>query len=165
MFEVLNYVCTHLWHDTGRPELPALEHQLKRVGFSPDQVGEAMTWLGELQRAARGPQGDGLAWPAQQALPATRAAPLSSLRVYTRHEQYRLGAAGLGFIHFLEAVGALPMATREIVIERAVAVRGAPLALGDLKTIVLMVYRSLGQQPDALILDELCQDHSARVAH
>ncbi|MEI6760285.1 MAG: DUF494 domain-containing protein [Betaproteobacteria bacterium] len=165
MFEVLNYVCTHLWHDTGRPELPVLEHQLKRVGFSPDQVGEAMTWLGELQRAARGPQGNSLAWPAPQALPAASPAPSASLRVYTRHEQYRLGAPGLGLIHWLEAVGTLPMATREIVIERAVAVRGAPLPLGDLKTIVLMVYRSLGQQPDALILDELCHDHSARVAH
>lgn len=163
MFEVLNYVCTHLWHDTGRPELPALERQLKRVGFSPDQVGEAMTWLGELQRAARGPQGHQLAWPAQQAMP--RARPPHSLRLYTRLEQYRLGVSGLGLIHFLETVGALPMATREIVIERAVAVRAAPLPLGDLKTIVLMVYRSLGQQPDALILDELCQDHSARVAH
>lgn len=163
MFEVLNYVCTHLWHDTGRPELPALEQQLKRVGFSPDQVGEAMTWLSELQRAARGPQGNLLDWPAQQAMPT--ATPSHSLRVYTRHEQYRLGVSGLGLIHFLERVGALPMATREIVIERAVAARAAPLPLGDLKTIVLMVYRSLGQQPDALILDELCQDHSARVAH
>jgi Smg protein len=165
MFEVLNYVCTHLWHDTGRPELPALEHQLKRVGFSADQVGEAMTWLGELHRVAHGPQGQTPPWPARQALSAARAAPLGSLRVYTRHEQYRLGAHGQGLIHMLEALGALPMATREIVIERAVAVRGAPLPLGDLKTIVLMVYRSLGQQPGVLILDELCHDHSARVAH
>jgi len=165
MFEVLNYVCTHLWHDTGRPELPALEHQLKQLGFSPDQVGEAMAWLGELQRAARGPQGDHLAWPAQQAMPTADAPAPRSLRIYTRHEQYRLGVSGLGLIHFLESVGALPMLTREIVIERAVAAKAAPLPLGDLKTIVLMVYRSLGQLPDTLILDELCQDHSARVAH
>jgi Smg protein len=165
MFEVLNYVCTHLWHDSGRPELPALEHQLKQVGFSPDQVGEAMAWLGELQRAAHGSQGDDLPWPAQQAMPTVNATPPRSLRVYTRHEHYRLGVSGLGLIHFLESVGALPMVTREIVIERAVAAKAAPLPLGDLKTIVLMVYRSLGQLPDTLVLDELCQDHSARVAH
>ena len=42
---------------------------------------------------------------------------------------------------------------------------GEPLALDDLKIIVLMVYWRFGQEPDALLLDELCDDASDRVAH
>jgi Smg protein len=54
---------------------------------------------------------------------------------------------------------------REVAIERAMAAPGGPLALKDLKIILLMVYWSFGQEPDALVLDELCDDATARVAH
>ena len=39
------------------------------------------------------------------------------------------------------------------------------LGLEDLKIIVLMVYWSFGQEPDALVLDELCDDPEDRIAH
>ena len=54
---------------------------------------------------------------------------------------------------------------REIVIDRAMAAPGNPLELDDLKIIVLMVYWSFGQEPDALVLDELCDDATDRVGH
>jgi Smg protein len=38
------------------------------------------------------------------------------------------------------------------------------MSLDDLKIIVLMVYWSVGLEPDALVLDELCDDDS-RIAH
>ena len=59
----------------------------------------------------------------------------------------------------------LPPALREIVVDRAMAVPGDPVSLDDLKIIVLMVYWSMGQEPDALILDELCDDTSDRLPH
>ncbi|RZJ05581.1 MAG: DUF494 family protein, partial [Rubrivivax sp.] len=37
--------------------------------------------------------------------------------------------------------------------------------LEELKIIVLMVYWSSGLEPDALVLDELCDDARVRVAH
>jgi Smg protein len=54
---------------------------------------------------------------------------------------------------------------REIVIDRAMAAPVDPLPLDDLKIIILMVFWSLGAQPDALVLDELCDDTSNRVSH
>jgi uncharacterized protein Smg (DUF494 family) len=54
---------------------------------------------------------------------------------------------------------------RELVVERAVAAREAPLPLSDLKMIVRMVYRSMGHQPGPLIMDELGSDHRERVCH
>jgi Smg protein len=41
----------------------------------------------------------------------------------------------------------------------------SPVALDDFKIIVLMVYWSFGQEPDALVLDELCDDTTFRVGH
>jgi Smg protein len=65
----------------------------------------------------------------------------------------------------LESAGVLPPHMREIVMDRAMAAPGDPLDLDDLKIIVLMVYWSVGEEPDALVLDELCEDAHYRVAH
>jgi Smg protein len=37
--------------------------------------------------------------------------------------------------------------------------------LDDLKVIILMVFWSFGLEPDALVLDELCDDATERIAH
>jgi len=71
----------------------------------------------------------------------------------------------LGFIRFLESANVLPPHMREVVIERAMAAPGGPIGLDDLKIIVLMVYWGFGQEPDALVLDELCDDAQVRIAH
>ena len=39
------------------------------------------------------------------------------------------------------------------------------MALEDLKVIVLMIFWSLGEEPDALILDELFVDAEDRLIH
>jgi Smg protein len=80
-------------------------------------------------------------------------------------EQEHLGAQSLGFVCFLETSGVLPPYMREIVIDRAMAAPGDPVSLDDLKIIVLMVYWSFGEEPDALVLDELCDDTEGRLAH
>ena len=87
------------------------------------------------------------------------------MRIYSVAEQDHLGAQCLGFVSFLESSGVLPTPMREIVIDRAMAATGAPVSLDDLKIIVLMVYWSFGEEPDALVLDELCDDAEFRLAH
>jgi Smg protein len=52
-----------------------------------------------------------------------------------------------------------------MVIDRALAVGSGRIELDDLKIIVLMVFWSLGEEPDALILDELFVDSEDRVIH
>ena len=88
-----------------------------------------------------------------------------ALRVYTPQEQEHLGEESIGFISFLESAGVLPPPMREMVIDRASAISGSPLDLEDLKIIVLMVFWSLGEEPDALILDELFVDPEDRLIH
>jgi Smg protein len=99
----------------------------------------------------------------QQAL-TSREQSSNSLRVYSIAEQDHLGSDSLGFVSFLESAQVLPPHMREIVVDRAMAVPGRPVSIDDLKIIVLMVYWSVGLEPDALILDELCDD-TDRIAH
>jgi Smg protein len=150
MFDVLVY----LYENYGRPEACPDHDQLSRklaaVGFENDEIQDALRWLDGLASAAQNLGG------AQQS---------QSLRVYTPAEREVLGEDSVGFISFLESAGVLPPPMREMVIDRAVAIGEAPINLDDLKVIVLMVFWSLGEEPDALILDELSVAPEDRVIH
>ncbi len=146
--------------------LQQLERKLSAHGFEPDEIHDALAWLDGLNLAAQNTQfAQEAGPPAVAAAAANRQQSPTSLRVYSIPEQDHLGAAGLGFLSFLDSAGVLPAAQREIVVDRAMAVREGPIALDELKIIVLMVYWSCGTEPDALVLDELCDDTEGRVPH
>jgi Smg protein len=162
MFEVLVYVYENYWRGDACPELDHLERKLSAVGFDADEIQDALVWLNGLNLAAQGVLEEAVQDGVTPEL--TRQSP-HSLRVYSVAEQDHLGSQCLGFISFLESSGVLPAAMREIVLDRAMAAPGDPVSLDDLKIIVLMVYWSFGEEPDALILDELCEDNTGRLAH
>lgn len=160
MFEVLVFVYENYFQGDALPEQLQLERKLKAVGFDPREVRDALTWLSGLDaatHAASPPQ------PGPNPLPGTGP---RSLRAYGVAEQNHLGAECLGFLSWLDNAGFLSASLREIVLDRAMAVSGDPvLDLDDLKIIILMVFWSVGTEPDALLLDELCDDSAGRVAH
>jgi Smg protein len=160
MFEVLVFVYENYWRGDACPEPHQLERKLSAHGFEPDEIHQALVWLDGLNVAAQT-----ICLPAETAPDWPTASSDASMRVYSVAEQDHLGAECLGFVSFLESSGVLPGALREIVIDRAMAAPGDPVPLDALKIIVLMVYWRFGHEPDALILDELCDDSEDRVAH
>ncbi len=150
MFEVLVYLYENYWRPDACPEPKQLSRKLSAVGFEPEEIQDALRWL------------DGLADSAE----AVTGQPVpGSMRIYTDAEREVLDENAVGFITFLESAGVLAAPMREMVIDRAVAAGGGPMALEDLKIIVLMVFWSLGEEPDALVLDELFVDPDDRVIH
>ncbi|MEO8278775.1 MAG: DUF494 domain-containing protein [Ideonella sp.] len=150
MFDVLVYLYETYWRPDACPDHAQLTRKLSAVGFESDEIQEALSWL------------DGLAEAAQSYV-GTQSP--EGLRIYSAREHEHLGEASIGFLSFLESAGVLPPPMREMVIDRASAIPGSPLDLEDLKIIVLMVFWSLGEEPDALILDELFVDEDERLIH
>lgn len=163
MIDVLVFVYENYWRGDACPELQQLGRKLSAVGFEAEEIQEALQWLDGLNFAAQSAEGQ--AAPAEPMPPLAPQQSQHSMRVYSVAEQDHLGAECLGFLSFLETAGVLPPYLREIVIDRAMAVRGEPITLDKLKIMVLMVYWRFGQEPDALVLDELCDDASDRIAH
>jgi Smg protein len=150
MFDVLVYLYENYWRPDACPGHQQLSRKLTAVGFDSDEIQDALKWL------------DGLADTAESC--AGSQGP-QSLRVYSPAEMELLGEESIGFISFLDAAGVLPAPMREMVIDRATAIGDGPVDLDDLKIIVLMVFWSLGEEPDALILDELFVDPEERLIH
>jgi len=150
MFDVLVYLYENYWRPDACPDHRQLSRKLSAVGFESDEIQEALSWL------------DGLANSAESR--AGQQHP-DSLRVYSEPEREVLGDESIGFISFLESAGVLPPPMREMVLDRVMAVGSGPIDLDDLKIIVLMVFWSLGEEPDALILDELFVAPEDRLIH
>lgn len=150
MFDVLVYVYENYWRPDACPEHEQLSRKLSAVGFESDEIQEALHWLDGLTAGSH----------SQPLLPSR-----DSMRVYTDAERELLGDESVGFLGFLESAGVLPPAMREMVLDRAKAVGSGPIALEDLKVIVLMVFWSLGEEPDALVLDELFVGPEQRQVH
>ena len=150
MFDVLVYLYENYWRPDACPDHAQLARKLSAMGFESDEIEEALSWLDGLATAVQSYSGE--------------QAP-SSMRLYFPAEQEHLGSDCIGFVSFLESAGVLPPRMREMVLDRAAAIPGGPVNLEDLKIIVLMVFWSLGEEPDALILDELFVDESQRLIH
>jgi Smg protein len=150
MFDVLVYLYENYWRPDACPDHEQLSRKLTAVGFESDEIQEALHWLDDLADSAQ-------AYTVEQST--------DSVRLYTDREIDSLGETSVGFVSFLEAAGVLPPPMREMVIDRAMAVGGNPLDLDDMKVIILMVFWSLGEEPDALILDELFVAPEERLIH
>lgn len=83
----------------------------------------------------------------------------SALRIYTDEEISRLDSSCRGFLLFLEQIKVLNFDTREMVIDRVMALDTEEFDLEDLKWVVLMVlfnipgYESAYQQMEELLFE------------
>ena len=154
MFDILVYLYETYYRPDACPEPEALARKLSAVGFDDVEITEALDWLTGLTNMTVAEQDS--------------TAASTGTRFYIAQELDTLGTAAVGFIQFLEVAGVLGPVQREIVIERALALDDSPVALGDLKVIVLMLLWSMGKEPDALMFDDLfgsSDDQTPRLLH
>lgn len=130
MFDVLMYLFETYIHNEAelRVDQDKLERDLTDAGFDREDIYNALLWLEKLADYQ-----EGLAEPMQLA-----SDPLS-VRIYTAEECNRLDASCRGFLLFLEQIQVLNLETREMVIERVLALDTAEFDLEDLKWVILMV--------------------------
>lgn len=148
MFDVLVYLYETYYRPEACPDPEALVKKLSAVGFEQEEISRALGWLTDLAETATEFSNQ---YPQQ--------APFShGTRIYAPQEMDVLGTDAVGFLQFLESAKLINPIQREIVIERALAVRGSQISLDKFKVIVLMVLWSEGKEPDGLIFDELFSD-------
>lgn len=110
----------------------SLQSELAGAGYHAAPIGKALDWLADLQAAQ----------------PATLKVE-HAVRIYADAEQEQLDTEARGFLMRLEQHRLLDAQTRELVVERALALEQGPVALADLKWVVLMVlYNQPGREAE-----------------
>ncbi len=113
--------------EAGQPDKAALETELEQVGFPELEIDKALVWL------------ENMTVIAEESAESTPVEPAQAMRFYAEEELEVLNTACRGYLLFLEQVGVLDSATREIVIERVMALEADEIDLDQLKWVVLMV--------------------------
>ena len=152
MFDVLVYLFENCAAFRACRDADSITRQLAEAGFDDDEITDAIDWLRDLEQVTT----DSV---------ALRAPTAGAFRVYAGFETGRLTPRCIAFLTFLETEGQLTPTQREIVIERALAVGEAAVALAKLKVIVLMVLWSQQADIDALMIEELLDDGTMRDLH
>lgn len=130
------------------PDQDTLATELRQAGFRKGEISKAFSWLEGLSLlresrdvAAAGPGNPG------------------SLRFYAALELERLDSECRGFLLFMEQNGVLNASTREMVIDRIMALDVDEITVEQLKWVILMVlFNQPGRESAYVMLEDLVFD-------
>jgi Smg protein len=144
MFEVLMFLFENYMDSSVslKADNQSIVIDLERVGFTRYEIDCALDWLDGLNQF-------------QISVETVSMLASHSLRHFLIEESEQLGVDGRGFLLYLEQLGILDPVTREIVIDRVMALDSREVDLGRIKWVVLMV---LFSQPDKKSALSLLQD-------
>lgn len=151
VFDVLIYLFENYMGDESElvPDPDAIRTELLEAGFPQPEVNKAFDWLESLT---------------QKNQEINTAAP--TFRVFAAEETKKLDVDCRGLLLFLEQAEILSPASRELVIDRVMALNDEELSIENLKWVVLMV---LFSQPNEEIafsqMEDLVYENLPAVIH
>lgn len=154
VFDVLMYLFeNYLYNDEELgPDRELIESELFEAGFSQLEVRKAFDWLDALAD--------------RRNVPALEFDDKRSIRLFTEPEMTKLEADCRGFLLYLEQVGILTPVSRELVIDRMMALDDDEIDLDTLKWVVLMVlFSQPGQEEAYAWMENLIFDNPAHPLH
>ncbi|MFA6061555.1 MAG: DUF494 domain-containing protein [Gallionella sp.] len=141
MFEILIYLFESYIDAGSYPAPDKLSRKLYAAGFEADDIDDTLSWLSALQ----------LQTPDNY--PATL--EHAGTRFFAELEFERIGFEGRQFLLFAEQQAMISAVEREIIIDRAVALKQKDLGLEKLKLIMLIVLWNRRQDINPLLIEEL----------
>jgi len=149
MIDIFVFLFENYSDFAAHPKPDALARKLSALGFEAQEISDALDWLDGLRR--------------NEALEFTT--DPRAMRIYTAHEQAKLGVDCLSFLAFLESANVITAALRELVIERGMMLDDAPVPIDRFKVMVLMVLWSREQNLNPLIIEELLYESDPELMH
>jgi Smg protein len=154
MVDVLIYLYENYLDGDSRPPIDqdALEAELSRAGFANGEIAQALTWLDELASRMD---------TAEYSPRAGR-----STRIYAAGEAAKLDIEARGMLLFLEQSGILDPLSRELVIDRAMAIQQTVVSVDELKWVVLLVLMNRpGRESAHSQMEELIYSDAPALLH
>ncbi len=154
VLDVLMYLFQHYISDESetQSDRDSVESELVDAGFPTHEIRQALDWL------------DGLAL--RREAPVKVASAERAFRIFIADELARMDAECRGFLQFLETAGVLNTETRELVIDRVMALETDEIDLDQLKWIILMVlFNQPGQEEAYAWMEDLLFEDAAGYLH
>lgn len=141
MFEILMFLFENYMNGSVALDVhtDAITIELEKIGFDPYEIDQALYWLEGLTQV-------------QTAILSGPKFTAKAIRHYLPDEAERLGVEGRGLLMYLEQLNILDPTTREIVIDRIMALDQREIGLSQIKWVVLIVLFNNPEKKSALSL-------------
>lgn len=149
VLDILMYLFENYMDDGPEfhPDQETLTTELTQAGFPKGEINKAFSWL------------EGLSNQRERHTTTLFKGDASSLRYFTPQELEKLNTEARGFLLFMEQSGLLDTSTRELVIDRVMALDMEEITVDQLKWVVLMVlFNQPGQEHAFTLLEDLVFD-------
>lgn len=153
VLDVLMYLFENYMDDGDfNPDQDTLTAELSEAGFPQTEINKAFSWLEDLANL--------------RAQDQRLVARTSSTRIFTDSERAKMNLETRGFLFFLEQSGVLDARTREMVIDRVMALETEEIDLEQLKWVILMVlFNQPGQEHAYAWVEDLVFNEAPAVLH
>ena len=155
MLDVLMYLFENYMSDEVEVDADeeSLRIELQEAGFHSEEISKAFDWLEGLSVLQDSPE---------------KYTPIntSAIRVYTADECEKMDLDSRGFLMFLEQTGVLDHNTREMVIDRVMALDEDEMDIEQLKWVVLMVlFNQPGREAAFAWMEDLVFEEAPSIVH
>ena len=131
------------------PDSDMLKIELLEAGFPQGEIIKALEWLDSLADRR-----------------AIEPVSTPSFRIFSSEERQKLDQDCIGFLMSLEHSGILSPESRELVLDRAMAIHDQSLTLENLRWVILMVLFSQPEEETAFArMESLVYDHPSEHFH
>lgn len=155
MLDVLMYLFENIMdsEENAYPEQSMINHELVAAGFDQPEIDKAMNWLEDLSTLQQIPE-----------LSIVVSQP--AIRIYGAREIKRLDEDCRGFLMFLDQMDIIDPTSRELIIDRLMALETEEIDLEQVKWVAMMVlFNRPGQEAAFAWLENLVYQDMETTLH
>ena len=141
MFEVLVFMFENYFAHHAMPDSEVLTQELSAAGFAQSDISGAVCWFDEMKTMLNQP-------------PAIYNHQHSATRIFATLELKKINTESISFILFLQQADVINDVERDLIIDRAMALKQQHIHIEEMRWITMMALWNEGREKDYLFVED-----------
>jgi len=141
MFEVLVFMFENYFANHSLPDDNILEQELSAAGFEKSDILGAFDWFQEMKSMLSDSD-------------KHYSHAITAMRAFTNSELKRINMESRGFIIFLQQANVINDVERDLIIDRAMALKQTEIRIEEMRWITMMALWNKGREKDYLFVED-----------
>lgn len=141
MFEVLVFMFENYFATQSMPDDATMEQELSAAGFKQNDILGAFDWYQEMKSMLDAPE---FHYTHHE----------TAMRLFTKSELKRINTESLGFLIFLRQADVINDVERDLIIDRAMALKHPQLGIEEIRWITMMALWNKGREKDYSFVED-----------
>ncbi len=141
MFEVLVFMFENYFANQSMPDDATMEQELSAAGFEQNDILGAFDWYQQMKSMLSAPEHH-------------YAHNVTAMRMFTKVELKRINTESLGFLIFLQQADVINDVERDLIIDRAMALKKVFIGIEEIRWITMMALWNQGREKDYSFVED-----------